>query len=323
MPEPYDAVLMIAFGGPSRPEEIRPFLANVLRGARVPPERLEEVAQHYEAIGGRSPINEITFRQAARLAELLEREGPRLPVYVGMRHWHPLLGETVARMAKDGVRRAIGLVMAAHDSGPASWDKYVAAVSEAILAAGSAALRVEYAPACYDHPGFIGAVADLVSVQLDALPPDRRAATPLVFTAHSIPVAAAAASPYVEQLRESCRRVARAVRHPRWMLAYQSRSGDPREPWLEPDVRDLLRRLAAEGTASVLLAPIGFLCDHAEVLFDLDVELRREARHLGIDLRRASTVNDHPQFVQALADMVRRQARSARARRPTGAPERR
>ena len=305
MTEPFDAVLMIAFGGPTKPEEIRPFLANVLRGVPVPPGRLEEVAHHYEEVGGRSPINELTFRQAKALAELLDREGPRLPVYVGMRYWHPLVSEAVERMMRDGVRRAVGLIMAAHDSGAASWGKYVNAVTKALEAAGPVAPRVEYAPACSNHPDFIAAVAEQVRLQLEEIPSERRDGTHLVFTAHSIPSSMAAVSPYVQQLQDSCRLVAKALGHARWSLAYQSRSGDPRQPWLEPDVSDVLRELSAEGCRSVVLAPIGFVCDHVEVLFDLDLEARALAASLGIELRRASTVNDHPLYIRALADMVR------------------
>jgi ferrochelatase len=296
---------MIAFGGPTKPEEIRPFLANVLRGVPVPPGRLEEVAHHYEQVGGRSPINELTFRQAKALAELLDQEGPRLPVYVGMRYWHPLVSEAVEQMMRDGVRRAVGLIMAAHDSGAASWGKYVNAVTKALEAAGPVAPRVEYAPACYIHPDFIAATAEQVRLRLEEIPSERRDGTRLVFTAHSIPTSMAAVSPYVQQLQESCRLVAKVLGHARWSLAYQSRSGDPRQPWLEPDVSDVLRELSAEGCRSVVLAPIGFVCDHVEVLFDLDLEAKALADSLGIELRRASTVNDHPLYIRALADMVR------------------
>jgi ferrochelatase len=305
MTEPFDAVLMIAFGGPTKPEEIRPFLANVLQGVPVPPGRLDEVAHHYEEVGGRSPINELTFRQAKALAELLDREGPRLPVYVGMRYWHPLASEAVEQMMRDGVRRAVGLVMAAHDSGAASWGKYVNAVTKALEAAGPGTPRVEYAPACSNHPDFIAAVAEQVRLRLEEIPSERRVGTPLVFTAHSIPSSMAAVSPYVQQLQDSCRLVAKALGHPHWSLAYQSRSGDPRQPWLEPDVSDVLRDLSAKGCRSVVLAPIGFVCDHVEVLFDLDLEAKALADSLGIELRRASTVNDHPLYIRALADMVR------------------
>ena len=305
MTEPFDAVLMIAFGGPTKPEEIRPFLANVLQGVPVPPGRLDEVAHHYEEVGGRSPINELTFRQAKALAELLDREGPRLPVYVGMRYWHPLASETVEQMMRDGVRRAVGIVMAAHDSGAASWGKYVNVVTKALEAAGPVAPRVEYAPACSNHPDFIAAMAEQIRLQLEAIPSERRDGTRLVFTAHSIPTSVAAVSPYVQQLQESCRLVAKVLGRARWSLAYQSRSGDPRQPWLEPDVSDVLRELSAEGCRSVVLAPIGFVCDHVEVLFDLDLEAKALADSLGIELRRASTVNDHPLYIRALADMVR------------------
>ena len=303
--QPFDAVLVIAFGGPTKPEEIRPFLANVLQGVPVPPGRLDEVAHHYEEVGGRSPINELTFRQAKALAELLDREGPRLPVYVGMRYWHPLASEAVEQMMRDGVRRAVGLIMAAHDSGAASWGKYVNAVTKALEAAGPVAPRVEYAPACSNHPDFIAAVAEQVRLQLEEIPSERRDGTPLVFTAHSIPSSMAAVSPYVQQLQDSCRLVAKVLGRARWSLAYQSRSGDPRQPWLEPDVSDVLRELSAEGCRSVVLAPIGFVCDHVEVLFDLDLEAKALADSLGIELRRASTVNDHPLYIRALADMVR------------------
>ena len=309
MAESFDAVLMVAFGGPTKSEEIRPFLSNVLRGVPVPPERLEEVAHHYEALGGSSPINELTFRQAKGLAELLDREGPGLPVYVGMRYWHPLVGEAVQQMMRDGVRRAIGIIMAAHDSGAASWGKYVKAVTDALQAAGPGAPRVEYVQPSYNHPDFIAAMADQICQRLQEIPPEGRRSTPLVFTAHSIPSSMAAASPYVEQLLESCRLVAEALGHPRWSLAYQSRSGDPRQPWLEPDVSDVLRELSAEGIRSVVLAPIGFVCDHVEVLFDLDVEAKAVADELGIDLRRASTVNDHPLYMRALTDLVRQRVR--------------
>lgn len=296
---------MIAFGGPAKPEEVRPFLSNVLRGVPVPPGRLEEVARHYEQLGGRSPITELTFRQAKSLAALLEREGPRLPVYVGMRYWHPMTSETVERMVRDHVNRAVGLIMAAHDSGAASWEKSVRAVTDALLAAGPRAPHVDFAQPCYNHPGFIAAVAEQIRLQLHAIPPALRCNTPLLFTAHSIPSSMAESSPYVQQLEESCRLVAAALGHPNWSLAYQSRSGDPRQPWLTPDVRDVLRQLKAEGRRSVVLAPIGFVCDHVEVLFDLDVEAKGEADALGLDLKRASTVNDHPRYIRALADLVR------------------
>ena len=302
---PFDAVLMIAFGGPTKPEEIRPFLSNVLRGVPVPPGRLEEVARHYEQLGGRSPITDLTFQQAKSLAALLERQGLKLPVYVGMRYWHPMTSETVERMVRDHVNRAVGLIMAAHDSGAASWEKSVGAVTDALSVAGPRAPHVDFAQPCYNHPDFIAAVAEQIRLQLQEIPPALRCNTPLLFTAHSIPSSMAASSPYVQQLHESCRLVAEALGHPDWSLAYQSRSGDPRQPWLTPDVSDVLRTLKAEGRRSVVLAPIGFVCDHVEVLFDLDVEAKAEADALGLELKRANAVNDHPLYIRALADLVR------------------
>jgi len=302
---PFDAVLMIAFGGPTKSEDIRPFLRNVLQGVPAPPERLEAVAGHYEQLGGRSPITELTFRQAKSLEALLEREGPRLPVYVGMRYWHPLVRETVEQMVRDQVHHAVGLIMAAHDSGVASWEKSVSAVTDALAAVGPGGPRVTFAQPCYNHPDFIAAVAEQIRLQLQAFPPALRHDTPLLFTAHSIPLSAAASSPYIQQLQESCRLVAAALEHQDWSLSFQSRSGDPRQPWLTPHVSDTLRRLKAEGRQSVVLAPIGFMCDHVEVLFDLDIEAKAEADALGLDCKRASAVNDHPRYIRALADLVR------------------
>lgn len=306
MSPPFDAVLMVAFGGPTQPEEIRPFLANVLRGVPVPLARLEETVRHYEALGGRSPITELTLRQARSLAALLGREGPKLPVYVGMRYWHPFVSEAVEQMARDRIRRAVGLIMAAHESGAASWDKTVRAVTTALTMAGPEAPQVEFAQPCYDHPDFIAAMAERVHTQLQAIPHAHRHATPLIFTAHSIPASVAASSPYVRQLEMSCRLVAETLGHPCWSLAYQSRSGNPREAWLEPDIRDVLRTLHAEGHRSVVVAPIGFVCDNVEIRYDLDVEAKALADTLGVEFRRAGTVNDHPFYIRALVDLVRR-----------------
>lgn len=216
-----------------------------------------------------------------------------------------MTSETVEQMVRDHVNRAVGLIMAPHDSGAASWGKSVKAVTDALLAAGPKAPHVEFAQPCYNHPDFIAAMAEQVRLQLRTIPPALRGNTPLLFTAHSIPSSMAASSPYVQQLEESCRLVAAALAHPDWSLAYQSRSGDPRQPWLMPDVRDVLRQLKAEGCRSVVLAPIGFVCDHVEVLFDLDVEAKAEADVLGLDFKRANAVNDHPLYIRALADLVR------------------
>jgi ferrochelatase len=307
-----DSVLLVAFGGPTAPGEIRPFLDNVTRGRRIPPERIEEVARHYEQLpGGRSPLNALTAAQAEGLAAALQRDGLPLPVFAGMRNWHPYLTETLAEMAGCGLRRALGIIMSSLRT-EASWDRYVQDVAEA-RAATPGAPDVVFAPAWSDHPGFVTAVADRAGRALAAVPAPEREEVALVFTAHSVPVAMAAASPYVEDYDRAARAVAQRLGFTRWTLAYQSRSGSPRDPWLEPDVNDVLRAQAARGTRRVLAVPIGFVCDHVEVLHDLDVEARATAEGLGLALHRAAAVNDHPAFIGALADLVRRAATRAPA----------
>jgi protoporphyrin/coproporphyrin ferrochelatase len=299
-----DAVLLIGFGGPTAPSEIRPFLNNVTRGRAIPRERLEEVVHHYEAMpGGRSPLNALTQAQADALRARLEG---LIPVYVGMRNWHPYLHDTLAAMAHDGRRRALGIILSTFRC-EASWDRYMADVAAA-RARVMAAPEIAYAPAWFEHPRFIAAVADRVSTALTAIPLEDREQTPLVFTAHSIPRAMAEASSYVSDFTTAAAAVARRLPHPRWLLAYQSRSGGPREPWLEPDVGETIRDLAKAGERRVVLAPIGFVVDHVEVLYDLDVEARALGAQHGVAYHRAAAVNDHPEFVAMLADLVRERA---------------
>jgi ferrochelatase len=332
VPTRHDAVLLIAFGGPERAEDVRPFLDNVLRGRPVPRARYEEVVRHYQRIGGRSPLNALTVRQAEGLRRLLRANGPDLPVYVGMRNWTPSLAEAIATMQADGVRHALGIILAAHRT-EASWERYVAAVDAARAAIGPYAPTIDYASSWFAHPRFIEAIAERTTAALRALtdrptaastvPPPAAgatagsagaAATPraetvhIVFTAHSVPVAMAARSPYVQELETSCRLVAAAVGAPAYTVAYQSRSGGPGEPWLEPDVNDVLRELATRGTRLVVIVPVGFVCDHVEVLFDLDVAARATADALGIELVRAEAANDHPAFLAMLAEVVRAHA---------------
>jgi protoporphyrin/coproporphyrin ferrochelatase len=297
----YDGVLLIGFGGPTRLEEVRPFLDNLLKGRRVPRDRYEEVVRHYEALGGRSPFTEITMRQAEALRLRLEGEGLRLPVLVGMLNTEPNVRNVIREMAERGIRRVFGFVLAAYRS-EVSWNRYLAAVGEAQGALGDAAPTVDYPPPWHDHPLFIQAVAAQVSAALARLSPDERSRAELVFTAHSIRVAMASASPYVEQYRESSRLVAEAVGHKSWRIAFQSRSGDPREPWLEPDIFQTLRSLAGR---PAVVVPIGFLCDHLEVLYDLDIQAAAVAREAGVHMERAATVNDHPRFIEMIASIVR------------------
>jgi ferrochelatase len=298
----FDAILMIAYGGPEKPEDIRPFLERVASGRPIPPERLEEVAHHYELIGGRSPINELTFRQAKGLEELLKKRGRELRVYVGMRNWHPFLSDTIREMNANGVRRTIGIIMAAHQC-DASWERYQRDVEDAIKQT-DLRLDISYTEPLFNHALFIESSADLVAKRLREIPETERENTMLVFTAHSIPVPMADESPYVEQLQTSARLVAERLKHRRWMLRYQSRSGRPTDPWLEPDICNVLRDLAKQDVLYAVVQPIGFLCDHVEVLYDLGIEAAGVAEEVGIHLLRAETVNDHPKFIEALADVV-------------------
>jgi ferrochelatase len=302
---PFDAVLMVAFGGPGGPADIRPFLANVLRGRRIPAERLEEVVRHYERFGGISPLTGITMRQARGLEQRLADRQLNLPVYVGMRNWHPLLPDTLRAMAGGGVRRAIGVVLAAHRS-YSSCTQYrqnvVDARTEAV-AAGLPDVPVTYVGDWHAHPKFIEVNARHVRAALDRLPGDTRGAAQVVFTAHSVPAAMSGASRYQEQIAQSARLVAHAAGVQDWVVAFQSRSGRPEDPWLGPDVCEYLRE-AAKGVPAVVLAPIGFVCDHIEVLYDLDHEAAEVCRQAGLPMVRAETVNDDPVFLDMAADLV-------------------
>lgn len=300
----YDAVLLIAFGGPEKMEDVRPFLANVTKGRPIPPQRLESVVHHYELFGGCSPLNAITFRQAEALRTLLEKTGVTLPVYVGMRNWHPYLHETLQRMATAGVQHALGVILSAQQS-EAGWDRYQQNVTDAREQVGSHAPLIDYTPGWHNQPLFIDAIADLTQRALAQISETRRAATPLIFTAHSVPTALPSTPTYVQQIEEGARLVAEKLSHTRWSVAYQSRSGDPRTPWLEPDISAVLQKLATDGIRDVVVSPLGFVCDHIEVLYDLDTEAKQVAVQHGLNMVRAGTVNDHPLFIQLLAEMIR------------------
>jgi ferrochelatase len=307
----FDAVLLIAFGGPQGRDDIRPFLANVLRGRRVPLERVEEVARHYELFDGVSPITAYTERQAEGLRQRLAAAGTPLPVYIGMRNWHPYLEDTLAEMSRAGVRRAIGFIMAAQAS-YSSCEQYrenVLAARQAIRARGLADINVTYVAGWHTHPDFIAANAEHVRVARDRLPAQLRSHARLVCTAHSIPMSMAARCQYEVQLRDSAREVARAVEAPDWAVVYQSRSGRPQDPWLEPDVCDYLRAAREEGLEAIVLCPIGFVCDHIEVLYDLDREAANVAAEVGLAMTRAESVNDSTRFIDMMADVVQQTLR--------------
>jgi ferrochelatase len=304
----FDSVLLIAFGGPEKREDIRPFLEIVAAGRRISPERLDEVAHHYDAIGGRSPLSELTMRQAEGLRRALQQVGTAPPVHVGMRNWHPFLHEALAEMRDSGRRRTLGIILSSFQT-EASWERYVADVAAAREKLGAGAPEIVFAPAWAEHPLFIDAMVARAADALGRVPRSRQAEALLIFTAHSVPVAMASGSPYARQLEAAARVIAGRVDHPRWQIAYQSRSGSPREPWLEPDVCDVLRGAKGEGIGDAVIVPIGFVCDHVEVLYDLDVEARAVAAESGLRLHRAETANDHPAFIAMLADLVKRAPR--------------
>jgi ferrochelatase len=300
----HDAVLLLAFGGPTRFEEVRPFLDNVLRGRPVPKERYEEVVDHYKEVGGASPLHRLTFGQADGLRDELRRDGPDLPVFVGMRHWEPYIHDTLMAMAREGRRRAVGLILAAHPS-EASRESYHQAVDEGRRRLGADAPEIDYVDPWFDHPLFIEAQAARVREALAAIPEERRSAAVLVCTAHSIPVGMARASRYDTHLTRTAELVSRSAGFDSFRLAYQSRSGRPEDPWLEPDIGDALRTLGREGARDAVVAPIGFVSDHVEVLYDLDVAASRIAAEIGLGFRRAGTVGDHPAFLRMMAEVVR------------------
>ena len=299
-------MLVVSFGGPGGPADVRPFLERVLHGKRVAPERMDEVAHHYELFGGVSPITELTRRQADGLRQRLAAAGHPLPVYVGMRNWHPLLADTLREMHDAGARHAIGFITAAHHC-YSSCEQYRANVTAARAALRQAAhgdVDVTYVGSWFDHPLFIEANARRARAALARLPADLRESVRLVFTAHSIPVLMAEASQYRQQLLVSARLIALKARVSDWALVYQSRSGRPGDPWLEPDVCGYLRTERAQGLAAAVLHPIGFVCDHIEVLYDLDREGADVCREIDLPMVRAQTVNDDPLFLDMMADVV-------------------
>jgi ferrochelatase len=312
--QPFDAVLMIAFGGPQAQPDIRPFLANVLRGRRVAEGRVEEVAHHYEVVGGRSPITELTLAQADGLRERLAAAGTPLPVFVGMRNWHPYLGDTLAAMARAGIRRAVGFIAAAHRS-YSSCTQYRENVRDAraeLARAGLPDVEVTYVPDWYNHPLFIEANAACVAAAIGRGDPRAQ----LVFTAHSIPESMSVRYPYRAQFEETARLVAERLGRRDHHTAYQSRSGRPEDPWLGPDVCDYLREARAGGLEAAVLSPVGFLCDHVEVLYDLDIEAADVCRAIGLPMVRAQAVNAHPRFLDMMADVVLRVCRRYERTRP-------
>ena len=299
----YDALLVVSFGGPEGMDDVIPFLENVLRGRNVPRERMLSVARHYEMFGGISPINQQNRSLIAALKEELERRGPNLPIYWGNRNWHPLLPDTLRQMKADGVQHALAFVTSAYSSF-SSCRQYRQNIADAQAAVGPDAPSVDKLRAFYNHPLFIEANVDHIRNAWSRL--DNSNAQ-LVFTAHSIPEAMAATCEYASQLEEAGRLIAEALGHwcvGRWRLVYQSRSGAPSQPWLGPDILNCLRKLGAQGIENVIVAPIGFVSDHMEIVYDLDYEAQNLAHELGIKMVRTPTAGTHPAFVRMVRELM-------------------
>jgi ferrochelatase len=288
----------MAYGGPNNLAEVEPYLLDVRGGRPTKPELVEEIRGRYAKIGGRSPIRELTEAQAAALARAL---GPGFPVYVGMRHWHPYIKETVDRIVADGHRRLVGIVMAPHYSALS-----IGMYEKKLLEATAGRLEPALVRRWGEHPAFLDAVADRVRQARARFPAPER--VQVLFTAHSLPERIlASGDPYPDELRASAAAVAARLGLATWHFAFQSAGATP-EPWLGPDAGTAIRQLAAAGHDALLIVPIGFVCDHVEILYDVDVEYRGLAQQLGVHLERTVSLNDHPGFIAALADLARRTA---------------
>lgn len=299
----YDALLIVSFGGPESREDVIPFLENVLRGRNVPPERMLAVAEHYYHFEGRSPINQQTRDLIAAIEKELAEHGPKLPVYWGNRNWHPMLADTLRQMKQDGVQRALALVTSAYSSysGCRQYREDIVRAQGEVAGAP----EIEKIRAFFNHPGFIDATEERLRDALADLPGDARQNVRIVYVAHSIPISMASTCDYVAQLSEVRKLVSERLGVANDALVYQSRSGAPGQPWLEPDILDYLRDVKARNLASaVVIAPISFISDHMEVLYDLDIEARQLCNSLGLPMARAKTVGVHPRFIGMIRELV-------------------
>jgi ferrochelatase len=315
----YDAVLVVSFGGPESREEVIPFLETVLRGRNIPRERMLAVAEHYYHFEGKSPINQQTRELISALEAELKRNGPSVPIYWGNRNWHPFLADTLRKMKQDGIGRAVGFVTSAYSS-YSGCRQYREDIAGAQRAAGAGAPEVEKLRAFFNHPAFVEVTVERVRDALSAIPADAQENVQVVYTAHSIPLAMANSCDYVKQLEEVRRLVSMALGQKNDALVYQSRSGAPGQPWLGPDVLEYLREVKGGNLASaVVLAPISFISDHMEVLYDLDVEARQLCLGLGLPMRRAGTAGVHPKFVGMIRELILERMNPAWERRAVGA----
>ena len=311
-----DSVLLVGFGGPTRenacrceppcPSAAYCFVRGILQSVSPqPPDpaRIAGVARHYEALGGYSPYNDHTFALAESLEKKLQEKGRTLPVYAGMQNWSPWLKDTLREMGVKGHRRCVGVILAPHKSA-ASWDSYIETVEKGRQELGKAAPAVDYLSPWWNEKGLIEAISDLAKKTLAQMNAARQRKARLIFTAHSLPESIAARGPYVQQYGETAALVAQALGMECYELSYQSAPERVRMPWLGPDVRDAIRRAREEGAADVVVAPIGFLCDHVEVLYDLDVAAKEAAAECGLGFHRVPTVGNHPAFAGMLAERI-------------------
>ena len=306
----YDSVLLVAFGGPTPgccqkynsdicPGEAYCFVEGITGAAESQKERVKDISAHYIKLGGFSPFNELTFKQADALEIALQARDLLLPVYAGFRHWNPYLKEVIAEMAEKGHRKILGIIMAPHQS-KFSWEWYQQTVKKGIDAVDGEKPTIDYLDPWYTHEGYIGAIAEIIETACG----DKLERVELVFTAHAIPQSAADTSPYTQQFGKTGEAVAKQIGKTRFGLAYQSEVENSPIPWTQPDINDWLKARKEEGVDTVVASPIGFLCDHVEVLYDLDIEAIETAEACGIDFIRAGTVGDHPKFINMLADFV-------------------
>lgn len=310
----YDAILIVSFGGPEGMDDVIPFMENVLRGRNIPRERILEVSEHYRMFDGVSPINEQNRQLIAALEKELAEHGPRLPVYFGNRNWHPLLPNTLRQMRDDGVKRALAFYTSMYSC----WSgcrQYRENIFDAQQEVGDGAPIVDKIRMAYNHPLYIEASADRLQDAWDQIPKERQADARLVFTAHSIPLAMAEKSAYVAQLMETCRLIGEMAGLEDWDLVYQSRSGPPHQPWLEPDIVDHLEALHEKGVEDVVVMPVGFISDHMEVMYDLDTEALQATQEWAMNMVRVGTVGTHPKFIEMIRELI--------VERMTANPERR
>lgn len=299
----HDALLLVSFGGPEGPDDVMPFLENVLRGRNVPRERMLEVSEHYQHFGGVSPINEQNRQLLDAIRKDLKANGVDLPVYWGNRNWHPFLTDEMTKMRDDGIKNALAFFTSTYScySGCRQYRENIAQAQEQI---GENVPEVHKLRMFYNHPLFIEASVDQVMNAFNQIPEELKAETHFLFSAHSIPNSMADNCKYATQLLETCRLVMEQVGEFNWDLVYQSRSGPPTQPWLEPDVCDFLDTLGGKGTKQVVIMPVGFVSDHMEVLFDLDIEAKEKCEELGIGMQRASSVGTHPKFVEMIRHLI-------------------